>query len=297
MKQTIGDMFPDLAKNLGIDLEQARSLEQDTASWNGRVLIVIIRPPSQGKDQPIAYLPPNYQAYGIIDRDHAHRVRPGEAWVVEAYTRGFARILLPLVKVSLSDVINIRPEMLEELAVALKEVDPGLAAEVMERTAAKDHGQLEAEMLQLQREREALSNQLSSAREEQGALTRRISELEILRERPAAVPAQEGSQHREDDPRGVGLLAPPALGREGPIKLVRRHGEILEGDGLRHTGYSTFFTPDLARVVLQPSREGEPCLGGAVRVPGIARADPTPAPREYEAVWDERAGGYILDLS
>src|SRR2546422_2248476 len=120
---TVGDLNPELAKKFGLDTYQSATLTEEMRRWEGRVFPVtfVEAPPrSDGKRDPIAYLPPSYRTYGVVDRDHRSRVNIGEAWVVEVNERSIgALFLVPLFRLDLKNLLDLQPARLQTLAAFL----------------------------------------------------------------------------------------------------------------------------------------------------------------------------------
>lgn len=124
---TLGEHNPALARSLGLDLE---TLAQD-ADYVGKLAIVTWKEPNYqtgGRRDPVADLPPTFDRYGIVDRDHRDRVQVGETWIVRPYTPvgGTAVFLTPVAPVELSAVLALDKDKVQELARELVAHQPNL---------------------------------------------------------------------------------------------------------------------------------------------------------------------------
>lgn len=317
MARLLGDADPDLAKRYGLDQFQREMIEEELERMDQRIKLVTFEeqpPRPDGKDDPIAYLPPEYRTYGILDRDHRHRADAGEAWFVEVIARGEAYFLIPLVEFDVGQVGDFLPSVLEQLAAFVAKNHPDALAGALESGGQEKLQELKdanadlrtrldraKEALEVERaEVERLEAELKEARNAsvQAPVATKTARSTNAKD-AAVVPSGDARRAEQVDvapPTGSprpGAAAPTAaVASEG--LAVREHGNLLESPMLTHAAYDARFTPDLARVHLTPSRTGRACVDGQVEVPGLARVDAEAAPRRYPVRWDEEAHAFVV---
>ncbi len=301
---TIGDLNPEIAKKFGLDAAQMEMLSAEVKRWEGRIyLATFVTPPTRpdGKNDPIAYLPPGYTRYGIIDRDHRSRVSVGETWLVEAIEKiPGTPFLIPLVRLELKNLLDLQPGRLQELATAIATKNPTVAKELAAKLPTPPKPKVEAELESLKKETQRLQAMLESATKDKASLETELGLLKAQKLAASAAPQPSGTglkaapvQRRDGalPPAGGVSVEPPNVPIEGSLR--RQEGETVESPLLIQPAYEIHFSGDLYRILFRPSTTGVPCNQGKVVVRGLARVDTRPAPTEYPMVWDGRAGGFV----
>lgn len=90
-----------------------------------------------GKADPVGILPDG-RTYGIVDRAYRLVVAPGETWVVGINPVGRALFLVPLQRVGLDELAELRPDLLSLLAAHLAEHRPDLVLELASHLVHRD---------------------------------------------------------------------------------------------------------------------------------------------------------------
>ncbi len=295
---TIGELNPELAKKFGLDPYQAGTLSEEMKRWEGRVLPVtfVEAPPrADGKRDPIGYLPPSYRTYGVVDRDHRHRVNVGETWIVEVTERSVGALFLtPLFRLDLKNLLELQPERLQQVAEFLAHRSPELAKELASKLPPAPQPALEKELVEAKRLAAGLQTRLEDLQKEKTSLETQLGQLTAQKQTAPSVSPPQPVAGPGPEPRRLGPAeGPTAAGaHEGGI-LHRVEGDVVESAELVHPAYDVHFTGDLYRVVLRPSRTGVPCAGGRMVVRGLSRVDPNPPPTSYSMVWDDRLSEFV----
>ena len=301
---TIGKLNPSLAKRLGLDEVQSTELAHEVDRWEGRIFPVTFTAPhprADGKRDPIAYLPPDYRGFGIVDKAYRDRVAVGESWLVEvAPTEGTgARFLVPLTRIDLKGFLELQPSLLSTIVDHLARQSPMLAKELSAKLPAPPNPDFERRLAEANQTIRTLESQVSQLQKDRAALETKVDELNA-RETPKLLPLSSlpsAVEERTDGPSEVsfdGLGASPI--DASPGQLVRSSGDVVESTRLVHSAYEVYFTPDLFRLYLRPSKAGTPCERGRLIIHGLAEVDTTPAPTSYPMLWDSRQGAFSVYL-
>lgn len=303
---TVGDLNPEIAKKFGLDADQMEMLSGEVKRWEGRIHLVtfVAAPPrADGKNDPIAYLPPGHTTYGIIDRDHRTRVNVGETWLVEAVEKiPGTRFLTPLVRLDLKNFLDLQPERLQSLASYIASKNPSLAKQLAEKLPVQSRPTSEAELEAVKKEARRLQGMLEQLTKEKASLETELGQLKAVK--PGAsvpVPAATGpsptvsSMPKHERGSQAAAIAPGEIAlspEEGTLR--RREVDTVESPLLVHPAYEIHFTGDLYRVLFRPTAAGVPCSQGRLVVRGLSMVDSRPAPTDYPMVWDRRAGGFLV---
>lgn len=298
MTRLLGDANPDLAHRFGLDTYQRRELEAQLASADHRVLLVTFQDAPErgdGKRDPIAYLPPRFDVYGILDRDHRHRARPGESWFVEVVERGDAKFLVPLVPFDVGQLGHYLPSVLENIADRIAEHHPGALGEHLSDERLRELDEVREAAQEYQELFENAKDQIERHRARIESLEAELEQLRTARPAPApSVAVGPATPARIDPPH---TRTGTTSGHVANVGRARRDvGDVLHSQLFTHHAYSVRFTIDLAHLHLRPDRHGEPVVDGSVEVKGLARADPESAPRSYPLRWDDDVGAFVVQL-
>jgi hypothetical protein len=116
---TLAEHHPDLAARLGLNVE---TVARD-GEFLGKLCIVTFREPmnpSATRRDPIAFLPPDYQRFGIVDRSGLGKVQPGETWIVRPTTTAVGAIFLtPLAQIELGTLLALDSRFVSEIVQEL----------------------------------------------------------------------------------------------------------------------------------------------------------------------------------
>jgi len=300
---TIGELNPEIAKKLGLDEYQLGQLGEEAGRWEGRILLVtfVVPPPrTDGKKDPIAYLPPSYQRFGIVDRDHRQRVNVGETWLVEAAQKGVGTLfLIPLFRLDSKSLLELQPNRIRELADHIAVKNPSLAKELAAKLpappdpiVARQYDEARAAIQELHKTVDQLSRDKASLETQLGQLT-------AIKQASGAPPspASGGPNPRRHRPAEAPVTtSSPRMAAPIPaegVTLERLEAEQVHSTALVHTAYEIHFTGDLYRIILRPSPTGVPCDHGKMVLRGLSRVDHSPPPATYSMLWDERLGGFV----
>lgn len=134
---TLAEHNPELARRLGLKPE---AVAQD-AGYLGKLCIVTFREPANPvgtRRDPMAFLPPTYDRFGVIDREYREKVKPGETWIVQPYMAGVGAVfLVPLAQVELSSILALDARFVEQLAAELVRSRPDLLGALRELLPAQ----------------------------------------------------------------------------------------------------------------------------------------------------------------
>lgn len=300
---TIGELNPEIAKKLGLDEYQIDQLAEEAGRWEGRIILVtfVVPPPrTDGKKDPIAYLPPSYQRFGVVDRDHRQRVNVGETWLVETVQKGPGTLfLVPLLRLDPKSLLELQPSRMRELADHIAVKNPSLAKELAAKlpappdpVVARQYEEARATIQELQKNVDQLSRDKASLETQLGQLT--------AMKQTSGAPASAASggpnplrRHPAEAPVTTSSPRIPASPSAEGITLERLEGEQVHSTALVHLAYEIHFTGDLYRIILRPSPTGVPCDRGKMVLRGLSRVDHSPPPATYSMFWDERLGGFV----
>lgn len=304
---TIGDLYPELANKFGLDGFQKEMLSEEIERWQGRVFPVTFAAPARredGKHDPIAYLPPNYERFGVVDRRHRHRISIGETWIAEvSETDRGSLFLIPLFRLDVKSFLDLQPERLDEIASHLASESQELARELAKHLPSPTNPDLEGKIEEAEARVKELGTEIEELTKQRAALETRLGQLEVP-QRPTGSPAphdsidpsqQADSSVGSEGPSPAASILAPYPGHEEILHRVK--GDIVESSALIHSAYDVHFTGDLYRVILRPDEAGVPSTEGRVVIQGLSRVDPNPGPRAYTMRWDPRLGGFIVYLA
>lgn len=306
MPGTLGERFPELARELGVEPIEVEPLVSGAIAG----VVVTTFTEKEGKRDLIGYVPPAYTAFGYLDARFAGRVKSGETWIVRSRGAVPSMTLLPLVRLDLETILALGSEAVERLASGVARTNPALARELLQRHVPLDPDR-EARVDALRQELDSLRAAVATERANgAAAVTRaeaaeaeataarasalqRASEVAILRAK-LTLATDPAAAQPSSDPRSTAVH--PLPNSEGALVARRISADLLESPALTHEAYEVFWTLDLKRVMLKPSRRGLACIDGRVRVPMLSRYDPRPPPRTYPLSWDERTSSFVVIL-
>jgi polyhydroxyalkanoate synthesis regulator phasin len=305
---------PELAKRLGINVHDLQRVQDATAGWEHKLIPVTFVEPtadrkSMGRNDPMAWLPPTYRGYGVIDRDHKNRIRPGEAWFVERYEQGSATFLIPVAKITATSIMDLMPGQMSALVREMMQTNPALANDVIKQ--APQPGAAERKKMEdLEKACSILRGDLAKAQDDLHQKKARVQELEDkvqdLQSRPAhpalpsvpAAPAVKSVQTTQSTAQSqpMAFTVPNmAFNTTGIIHHV--NNGTLQGAMLTAPFYEAHYSADLESLFLKPGATGHPCVNGAIHVPGLSTVVPAKPPQDYEVEWDSRLGALHVYLA
>lgn len=293
---------PDLARRLGLDIRDLVSVTNAANQMEHKVIPVTFVEPSadrksMGRNDPMAWLPPTYRAYGVIDRDHKNRVRAGEAWFVEKYEQGAATFLIPVVKITPTAIMDLLPGQISALAKEVAHHNPSLAADFLKvapQPGSAERKRFEEQERQLTETKAQLATALKDLHDRkaqaqeleaklQAAEARAAQGPKVIQPMPAMPPATVSSSSSTN--QSPTFTVPAMLGNATGLVRHVSNG-TLQGAILNSPFYEAHYSADLESLFLKPAASGLPCVNGAVHVPGLVSVVKPPA--EYEAEWDAR---------
>lgn len=129
---TLAEHHPELAARLGLNVD---AIKRD-GEYLGKLCIVTFREPlnpTPTRKDPIAFLPPDYQRFGIVDKAGIGVVQPGETWIVRPFTTGGgAMFLVPVAPVELSTLLSLDSKFITEIMQELADRRPDLLGTLRE---------------------------------------------------------------------------------------------------------------------------------------------------------------------
>lgn len=129
---TLAEHHPELAARLGLNVD---AIKRD-GEYLGKLCIVTFREPlnpSPTRKDPIAFLPPDYQRFGIVDKAGIGVVHPGETWIVRPFTTGVGAVfLVPIAPIELGALLALDSKFIGELVEELASRRPDLLGALSE---------------------------------------------------------------------------------------------------------------------------------------------------------------------